>query len=67
MSHGIGRAGMTGEIPATEKVETQDRDGRNDQLGAKGPVERNESAGMTARAERMKGQLRRIEEPVRAG
>ena len=44
MSHGIGRAGMTGEIPATEKVETQDRDGRNDQLGAKGPVERNESA-----------------------
>ena len=45
MSQGIGRAGMTGEIPAAEKVETQDRDGRNDQLGTMGPVEREESAG----------------------
>ena len=45
MSHGIGRAGMTGEIPAAEKVETQDRDGRNDQLGTMGPVEPEESAG----------------------
>ena len=45
MSHSIGRAGMTGEIPAAEKVETQDRDGRNDQLGTMGPVEREGSAG----------------------
>ena len=45
MSQGIGRAGMTREIPAAEKVETQDREGRNDQLRAMGPVEREESAG----------------------
>ena len=45
MSHSIGRAGMTGEIPAAEKVETHDRDGRNDQLGTMGPVEREGSAG----------------------
>ena len=45
LSHGIRRAGMTGEIPAAEKVETQDRDGRNDQLGTMGPVEPEESAG----------------------
>ena len=36
---------MTGEIPAAEKVETQDRDGRNDQLGTMRPVEPEESAG----------------------
>ena len=36
---------MTGEIPAAEKVATQDRDGRNDQLGTMGPVELEESAG----------------------
>ena len=36
---------MTGEIPAAEKVATQDRDGRNDQLGKMGPVELEESAG----------------------
>ena len=45
MSHSIGRAGMTGEIPAAEKVETHDRDGRNDQLSTMGPVEREGGAG----------------------
>ena len=33
MSHSIGRAGMTGEIPAAEKVETHDRDGQWNERG----------------------------------
>ena len=45
LSHSIWRAGMTGERPAAEKVETHDRDGRNDQLSTMGPVEREGSAG----------------------
>ena len=33
---------MTGRIPAAEKRERPKTEGRNDQLGAMGPIERND-------------------------